>query len=78
MREKIKSIIAQALGIESSDIKESASLHESLGLGAPEIPELITTINHELGLNVPVEDINETKTVREFIDLVEQYKQDEL
>lgn len=78
MREKIKEIIARALGTEASDIQETALLQGDLGLGAGDMSELIASIKQEAGVSVPADEVSETKTVGEFIELVEQYSQDEL
>lgn len=77
MRDKIKEIIAQAVGVESSDL-EDGTLLSVIGLGAPEIPELITAINQEFSLNLPREEAEQAKTVGELMDLAEKYSQDEL
>lgn len=77
MRDKIKEIIAQAVGVESSDL-EDGTLLSAIGLGVPEIPELIMAINQEFGLNLPQEEIEQAKTVGELADLAEKYSQDEL
>ncbi|MBI2007496.1 MAG: acyl carrier protein [Candidatus Blackburnbacteria bacterium] len=78
MEEKIKEIIARALGMEASDIKEGALLQRDLGLGAGDIAELIASIKQEVGVSLPPDEASETKTVREFIELAERYSQDEL
>lgn len=77
MRDKVKEIIAQAVGVESSDL-EDGTLLSAIGLGAPEIPELVNAINQEFGVNLPPEEAEQTKTVGEFADLAEKYSQDEL
>lgn len=77
MRDKIKEIIAQAVGVELSDL-EDGTLLSVIGLGVPEIPELIMAINQEFGLNLPREEAEQAKTVGELADLAEKYSQDEL
>lgn len=78
MRDKVKEIIAQALGMEASDIQEAALLQRDLGLGAGEMNDLIASVKQEAGVSVPTDEASEAKTVGEFIELVEQYSQDEL
>lgn len=78
MREKTKEIIAQALGIEVSDVEETASLRTDLELKEADLTELVNTINQDFKTNIPAEEALETKTVREFIELVEKYGQEEL
>lgn len=78
MRDKVKEVIAQALGMEASDIQEAALLQRDLGLGAGEMNDLIASVKQEVGISVPTDEASETKTVGEFIELVEQYSQDEL
>lgn len=78
MREKIKELIAQALGTEAQDLEESALLRIDLGLGDGDLTELASAIKQEFGVVIPPEEATEAKTVGELADLVEKYSQDEL
>lgn len=73
MLERITSLIAQALGIETTDINESSILREDLGLEEGDLSELLVSINQKYNTAIPEERLGDIKTVADFVELVETY-----
>lgn len=78
MREKVKELIARAVGTEAQDLEDASLLRIDLGLGDGDLTELVLAIKQEFGVDIPQEEATEAKTVGEFSDLAEKYSQDEL
>lgn len=75
-RDKSRSILAQSLGIEPSDIDEASLLREDLELDATEIAEIVDAISSQTGIDLPREEIEELNSVGEFLDWVDGYSGD--
>lgn len=73
MRDKIKSIIAQSLGIEITDIDETSLLREDLGLDASELTEIVEAIKTQLSVEIEEDEMAEVRTVGDFIEWIGQY-----
>ena len=71
MHDKIKALIAQALGIEIEDVDETSLLREDLGLEAPDLAEILLAIKQEYKTLLGPEDIEDTRTVADLIESVE-------
>ncbi|MAG59929.1 hypothetical protein CMO96_04030 [Candidatus Woesebacteria bacterium] len=78
MRERVKNIIAQTLGLEATDIEEESTLKTDLGMEISQLGELLENISQRMQVEIPPEETKEIETVGEFIDLVEQYTKDEI
>lgn len=78
MQEKIINLITQALGIETTDIKETSQLREDLGLSDTDLIEIISKINTDYKVEIPEERIVEAITVEDLVELAENYVQEEI
>lgn len=78
MRNNIKSIIAQALGVEIGDIAETRRLREDLGLDISELTDIVIHLNQEKGSAIPLESLGELSTVGDLLDLAETYVPEEI
>lgn len=77
MREKVKELIAEVLGLEPTDIEEESLLREDLGLGGAEMTELLEKLKEEFGTELSPQDVGDVETVEEFLNLLESYVQEE-
>ena len=70
--EKVKSIIVDKLGVDASEVKESASFTNDLGADSLDTVELIMEFEKEFGINIPDEDTGEKiATVGDAIKYIE-------
>ena len=72
MIEKIKQVLAEQLGIDASTIKDDANILEDLGADSLDIIEMLMTLEDEYGITIPVDKINQVKTVSEIAELIEE------
>ena len=70
--EKVKSIIVDKLGVDASEVKESASFTNDLGADSLDTVELIMEFEKEFGITIPDEDAGEKiATVGDAIKYIE-------
>lgn len=68
--EKIKSIIADQLGVEESEIKMESSFVDDLGADSLDIVELIMALEEEFDIEIPDEDAEKIATVGDVVDYI--------
>ena len=69
---RIKSIIAEKLGVDETTITHDTKFLEDLGADSLDTVEIIMEIENAFGFTIPDEYALEMKTVGEAIDYVEQ------
>jgi len=70
----VKDIIVEKLGVNPSEVKEEASFVEDLGTDSLDTVELVMDLEEKFGLEIPDEDAEKIKTVRDAIDYIEKKK----
>lgn len=71
LENKIKEIIIDKLGIEESEITESASFTNDLGADSLDTVELIMEFEKEFNVSIPDEDAEKIGTVGDAISYLE-------
>lgn len=74
MLEKIKSMVADNLGVEESAITEASSFKDDLGADSLDLFELVMALEEEFGVEIPTEDLEQIVTVADVIKYVEAHK----
>jgi acyl carrier protein len=67
---KIKSIMVDKLGVESSSLERKASFSDDLGLDSLDILETFTELEKEFDINISDEDAERLYTVGSVIDYI--------
>ncbi|QUB97797.1 MULTISPECIES: acyl carrier protein [unclassified Leptotrichia] len=70
MLDKIKSIVADQLGVDESQVTEDASFVDDLGADSLDTVELIMAFEEEFDVEIPDEDAQKIKTVKDVIDYI--------
>ena len=70
MLEKIKSIVADQLGVDEDQVTEDASFIDDLGADSLDTVELIMAFEEEFDVEIPDEDAQKIKTVKDVIDYI--------
>ena len=70
--EKIKSIIAEQLGVKIEDVKPEASFIEDLGADSLDTVELVMALEEEFSIEIPDEDAEKMATVGDAIKYIEE------
>ena len=71
MLEKIKSIVADQLGVDEDQVTEDASFIDDLGADSLGAVELIMAFEEEFDVEIPDEDAQKIKTVKDVIEYIE-------
>ncbi|HOK56851.1 MAG TPA: acyl carrier protein [bacterium] len=70
----IKEIIVEKLGVNPSEVTEEAAFVEDLGTDSLDTVELVMDFEEKFGLEIPDEDAEKIKTVKDAIDYIEKKK----
>ncbi|MFN4227606.1 MAG: acyl carrier protein [Candidatus Ratteibacteria bacterium] len=70
----IKDIVVEKLGINPSEVTEEAAFVEDLGADSLDTVELVMDFEEKFGLEIPDEDAEKIKTVKDAIDYIEKRK----
>ena len=68
--EKVKQIIVEQLGVEEAEVTASASFQDDLGADSLDIVELVMAFEEAFEIEIPDEDAEKIKTVKDAIDYV--------
>jgi acyl carrier protein len=60
---KIRSIVAQQLGVESGEVTPDANILDDLGADSLDVVELVMSLEEAFDIEVPDEDVEEMRTV---------------
>ena len=68
LENKVKEIIVDKLGVEESELTDSASFTNDLGADSLDTVELIMEFEKEFNISIPDEDAEKISTVGDAID----------
>ena len=71
MLDKIKSIVAEQLGVDEDQVTEDASFVDDLGSDSLDTVELIMAFEEEFDVEIPDEDAQKIKTVKDVMEYIE-------
>lgn len=72
--DEVKAIIVDQLSVGTDEIKLHSSIVDDLGADSLAIVELILAIEEKFGIEIPDEEAEKIKTVKDIIDYVEHHK----
>lgn len=72
VEEKIKSIIAEQLGVKSEEVTPQASFIDDLGADSLDTVELIMALEEEFNVEIPDEDAEKMSTVGDAIKYIDE------
>ncbi len=70
MIEKVKAVIAKQLRIDVNEIADDAGIIE-LGADSLDIVEMLMTLEDEMDITIPDDDVSKLKTVKSIADYLE-------
>jgi acyl carrier protein len=71
---KVKSIIAEQLGVSESEIKTESSFVEDLGADSLDIVELVMAMEEEFDVEIPDDQAENIKTVKDAVDYINTHQ----
>ena len=72
VEEKVKSIIAEQLGVKAEEVTAEASFIDDLGADSLDTVELVMALEEEFGIEIPDEDAEKMSTVGDAIKYIEE------
>jgi acyl carrier protein len=69
LEQKIRSLVAEQLGVELAEIKPDANILDDLGADSLDVVEMVMALEEHFDIEVPDEDVEELRTVAD----VERY-----
>jgi len=73
--DKVKSIIAEQLGVKAEEVTPTASFIDDLGADSLDTVELVMALEEEFGVEIPDEDAEKITTVGDAIKYIEEKAQ---
>jgi len=70
--DKVNSIIAEQLGVETDEVTPEASFTDDLGADSLDIVELVMAFEEEFGVDIPDEDAEQMRTVGDAIKYLQE------
>jgi len=70
--DKIKSIIAEQLGVKVEEVVDKASFTDDLGADSLDTVELVMALEEEFGIEIPDEDAEKMSTVSQAIQYIQE------
>ena len=70
--QKIKSIIAEQLGVKAEEVTDNAKFVEDLGADSLDTVELVMALEEEFGVEIPDEDAEKMTTVGAAMKYIEE------
>ncbi len=72
--DKVKQIIVEQLGVDEGQVDPSASFVDDLGADSLDIVELVMAFEEAFDLDIPDEEAEKIKTVKDAVDYIESKK----
>jgi acyl carrier protein len=73
LSERIKTIVADQLGVEIAEVTKDASILDDLGADSLDIVELVMTLEEAFNIEVPDEAVEEMRTIGDVHRFVESH-----
>ena len=73
VEEKVKSIIVDQLGVNEGEVTAAASFVDDLGADSLDTIELVMAFEEAFGIEIPDEDAEKIKTVKDAIAYIESH-----
>ncbi len=74
IEQKVKSIIAENLGVSEDEIKPTSSFIEDLGADSLDIVELVMQMEEQFEVEIPDEEAEPIKTVQDAVNFITTHK----
>lgn len=72
VEEKVKQIIVEQLQVDEAEVTPNASFQEDLGADSLDVVELVMQFEEAFDLEIPDEDAEKIKTVKDAIEYIEK------
>lgn len=74
MLEKVNAVIVEQLGVDEDQVTLDASFADDLGADSLDTVELIMAFEEEFGVEIPDDQAEKIKTVKDVVEFIEANK----
>ena len=67
MLEKVKEIVAEALGADAAELTEETSFQKDLGADSLDLFEMVMSFEEEFGKEIPTDDLTKLETIGDVV-----------
>ena len=71
--EKVKQIVVEQLGVDEAEVTPNASFVDDLGADSLDTVELVMAFEEAFDLEIPDEDAEKIRTVKDAIDYIDKH-----
>jgi acyl carrier protein len=71
--EKVKQIVVEQLGVDEAEVTPSASFVDDLGADSLDTVELVMAFEEAFDVEIPDEDAEKIRTVKDAIDYIDKH-----
>ena len=71
--QKVKQIIVEQLGVDENQVDNSASFVDDLGADSLDIVELVMAFEEAFDIEIPDEDAEKIRTVKDAVDYINSH-----
>jgi acyl carrier protein len=72
VEDKVKQIIVEQLQVDEAEVTPAASFQEDLGADSLDVVELVMQFEEAFDLEIPDEDAEKIKTVKDAVDYIDK------
>ncbi len=72
VEEKVKQIIVEQLGVDEGEVTGNASFVDDLGADSLDIVELVMAFEESFDIEIPDDDAEKIRTVKDAVDYIEK------
>ena len=73
VEKRVKEIVAEQLSKDESEVKSESSFIDDLGADSLDIVELVMAMEDEFGIEIPDEDAEKIKTVKDVVEYIKAH-----
>ena len=73
LSDRIHSIVAEQLGVDSADVTKDASILDDLGADSLDVVELVMTLEEAFDIEIPDDAVEEMRTIGDIQRFVESH-----
>ena len=73
IEERVKQIIVEQLGVDEAEVTPSASFVDDLGADSLDTVELVMAFEEAFDIEIPDEDAEKIRTVKDAIDYIDKH-----
>jgi acyl carrier protein len=74
LAQRVNAMIGEQLGVDVTDLVPEANLIDDLGADSLDVVELAMAVEEEFGLEVPDDDLENIRTVKDIVDYIRDQK----